>query len=160
MDIYEQAAFYTELCSRGVAIYESAPDVDEDFPITIKKTPTTADERIYLDEEHDEYEASGQDEAVEFLKAYIGWIWKTDDDEPDDSPVELIRFDTFMLFDAGIGPQQRELGKVSISADAVEDWQEQVEALATELAQTYVDKEYPGKKLSDIKAQIKYQPSR
>ncbi len=159
MDIYEQAAFWAELCRRGIAVYESPPDVDEDYPITIKKTPTTADERIYLDEENDELESTSQDKAIEFIKVYIGWDWKAGDIETDDELMELVRFDTFMLFDAGFGAQQKDLGKVSIPVDA-EDWQEQVETLATEIAKIYVDKEYPGKKLADIQAQIKYQPSR
>lgn len=161
MDIYEQAAFWSELCNRGIAIYESPPDVDDDYPITIKKIATTADERIYLDEEHDELQSTSHDKAVEFIKVYIAWDWKDADVDnvDEEAEVELIRFDTFVLFDAGFGPQQRALGKVAVPIGA-EDWQDQVDAAATKKAEAYVAQEYPGKKFADIQAQVKYQPSR
>jgi len=157
MDTHEKAAFWQTCCERGILIFPSPDGSDPDYPVTIQKVPTTADERTFLDDENDECEARSLEEAVTYIKAYIQWKWVP---EVTGEPVErqLIHLEGYVVYDEGFGPQNRHLGHLVQAADDP-DWYDKALAECRELAETYFFDNISDKRWDDLKPDLKVQPS-
>lgn len=158
----EEAAFYKELCRRGIAMFELSKDV------LIVKRYTPIDDRTFLDGTNDIKKFSSEDEAIEFLNSYINWTWENSEEEEEETVEEtasdnsLHYFRVIMLMDIGLGPQEVDLGLIPHACDT-DNWHEFLQAEGEHKGSLYIEKYIKEKcsemKFEDVKYQVRIRPA-
>ena len=158
----EKAAFFEELCSRGIALYEAAKDGDCEHTCYARKIRTFTDERVYLNAEATILGFGDRDAAITFLKTYIDWEFQSTPDEVSDEvtppPSTMYEFQVIMMVDLGFGPQKVNLGKVGNNCNEG-TWQEDVQEASDKLGKAYILKHHPDKEWNKLSKQVGFIPA-
>ena len=158
MKIEEQAAFYKTLVRRGISIFPN-PTASEVLAAVVHKVFTSLDDRVYLDGSNKAKAFATDDDAIEFVKRFIGWTFETSVQTENKEPeVTNCYFEAHMMIDIGFGPQNVPLGQL-VSTCQNDDWRKEVQNAANELARKYLVKNYPERDPDGIAKSVKVRPA-
>ena len=176
MNALERAAFYEEISNRGILVFRH--EENEEGTFCAQKVATQADQSLLFEgnipsgvKSIGAHNCSGvghfmqdcsckllfinRDDAESFVKSYIGWDWKPDEKEKQLQIIQSLaveRFQAFMMFDTGIGPENLDLGEIEASDPTM------VMSIAESRARDHFDKYLPKEDLDQTKKSIKFRP--
>jgi len=153
----EKAAFFEELCSRGIAMYVTSEDCECGHQYYVRKTRTFVDERIYLNAETAILGFDDRESAIQFIQSYIGWTFEQPKEPDETQPTTMYEFVVTVMVDFGFGPQTIDLGKIANICEK-DGWQEEVQKTANTLARKYIAKNHPDKKWGELSKQVGIMP--
>lgn len=165
MNEKEQTALLKEMMQCGLMIAKFPNDFKETMGseknFLVKKFGTPHDPRESLEDQKDQIEFNTEDEAYGFVKKYINWEWQEEAEELPKGEEGLnpisYSFNVYMLSDVGFGPQKTKLGQL-LSDCRSDQWYEELTKEADKRAEKYLKENYPDKKISEIKRDVKITP--